>query len=59
MKHMEMRGDFLSERSEKQTEGQNPKGRKKGRVRRRERQKCFSGSNKRGKIKKEGEKRDV
>lgn len=30
MKRMEMRGDFLSQRSVKQTEGQNPIGRKKG-----------------------------
>lgn len=30
MKHMEMRGDFLSQRSVKQAEGQNPIGRKKG-----------------------------
>lgn len=28
MKRMEMRGDFLSQRSMKQTEGQNPIGRK-------------------------------
>lgn len=34
VKHMEMRGDFLSRRSVKQTEEQNPKGRKeKGRRR--------------------------
>lgn len=30
MKHMKMRGDFLSQRSVKQTEGQNPIGRKRG-----------------------------
>lgn len=35
MQHMEMRGDFLSKRSVKQTEGQNPIGRKKERRRRR------------------------
>lgn len=38
MKHMEMRGDFLSQRSVKQTEGQNPIGRKKAERRRKERQ---------------------